>query len=114
MKLFHLLSAIFFVIALALQLLVVKDADKGWIASFNAKNEARAEQGIEMDDEAANACYGKINEGLESELSEEELDQVAGGFAVSAIVGCAIAGVAAGVVAGCCIVKLYKIFNSRC
>ena len=48
MKLFHLLSAIFFVIALLFQLLVVKDADKGWIASFNAKNEARAEQGIEM------------------------------------------------------------------
>lgn len=50
MKTFHLLSAIFFVIALALQLLVVKDADKGWIAGFNARNEARAEQGIEMAD----------------------------------------------------------------
>lgn len=64
------------------------------------------EQGIEMDDEAANACYGKIHESLESELNEEELDQIAGGFALGAAIAC---GAAIGLGIGLAAVGIYKL-----
>ena len=74
------------------------------------------EKNIEMDDEAANAFVEKVRSMEGEEIDEEELENVSGGgigaalgfCALSTVGAWAIVGVAAGVVLGVALVKLYK------
>ena len=86
----------------ALEKLVALSSNQEFLAkAINAKDSAElkklvSENGIELDDAGAEAAFENIRKECDAELTETDLDQVAGGFFTEMV----IIGVVAGIVIG--------------
>ena len=83
------------------------------LESFEEVKNLFVEYGIVIDDEDLKNCLKSMIEAVESkngsEVSEEELDNVSGGF-----VGFVVAGVVLGTISGVSLYKLRRFFNNNC
>lgn len=95
-----------------LEKLVALSSDQEFLAkAISAKDSTElqklvSENGIELDDAGAEVAFESIRKECDAELTEADLDQVAGGFLT---LGAAIAiGIFAGIAAGVSLTYLYK------
>ena len=104
-----------------LEKLVSLSSNQEFLAkAINAKDSAElqklaSENGIELDDAGAEVAFESIRKECSTELTEADLDQVAGGFGLlGAIAIGAVAGIGIGLYGAFVVYKTLKYINRTC
>ena len=104
-----------------LEKLVTLSSDQEFLAkAISAKDSAElqklaSENGIELDDAGAEVAFESIRKGCSAELTEADLDQVAGGFGLlGAMAIGAVIGIGVGLYCAFAVYKTLKYINRTC